>query len=138
VWSLITLFLRGFQWPPIAPAFSPEAWGWLAKYKENIRPLGLLGIAMAFGHTLLAMSGEESLAQVYRELEAPKIKNLKRTGFVIFLYCMLLTSLVSFFAVMIIPDSVRLSQYSDNLISGLTMYFVGPMGLRLAFQAFVV
>lgn len=137
-WSLLTLALRGFEWPPLAPVFGPEAWGWLGKFKGSIRPLGLLGITMAFGHTLLAMSGEESLAQVYRELEAPKLKNLKRTGFIIFLYCMLLTSLVSFFAVMIIPDSVRLSQYSDNLISGLTMYFVGPEGLKLFFQAFVV
>jgi amino acid transporter len=137
-WSLVTLAHRGFQWPPFTPSFGPESWGWLGKFKGAIKPLGALGIAMAFGHTLLAMSGEESLAQVYRELEAPKLKNLKRTGFVIFLYCMLLTSLVSFFAVMIIPDSVRLSQYSDNLISGLTMYFVGPHALRLAFQAFVV
>ena len=137
-WSILTLTVRGFEWPPIAPVFSPEAWGWLGKYKNSIKPLGILGITMAFGHTLLAMSGEESLAQVYREMEAPKIKNLKRTGFIIFIYCMLLTSLVSFFAVMIIPDSVRLSQYSDNLISGLTMYLVGPNGLKLLFQAFVV
>jgi hypothetical protein len=33
-----------------------------------------------FGHSILAMSGEESLAQVYREIEHPKVKNLKRTG----------------------------------------------------------
>ncbi len=137
-WSFVTLWVRGFQWPPIAPVFSPEAWGWLASRKGGIAPLGLLGITMAFGHTLLAMSGEESLAQVYRELEAPKIQNLKRTGFIVFLYSMLLTSLVSFFAVMIIPDAVRLSHYSDNLISGLTMYLVGPYPLRLAFQAFAV
>jgi amino acid transporter len=137
-WSLITLSIRGFQWPPFTPSFGAEAWGWLGKYKGTIRPLGFIGITMAFGHTLLAMSGEESLAQVYRELEAPKLKNLKRTGFIIFMYCMLLTSLVSFFAVMIIPDSIRLSQYSDNLISGLTMSFVGPEPLKLLFQAFVV
>ncbi len=137
-WSLATLWKRGYQWPPITPHFSDEAWGWLSSFKHTIRPLGALGIMIAFGHSLLAMSGEESLAQVYREIEAPKMKNLERTGFIIFLYCMLLTSLVSFFAVMIIPDSVRLSQYSDNLISGLTMYLIGPSWARLAFQAFVV
>ena len=38
---------------------------------------------MAFGHSLLAMSGEESLAQVNREIEAPKLKNLLRAGRVI-------------------------------------------------------
>lgn len=137
-WSAVTLWVRGFQWPPLAPVFGAEAWGWLARYQGRIAPFGLLGLTMAFGHTLLAMSGEESLAQVYREMEAPKIQNLQKTGFIVFLYSLLLTSLVSFFAVMIIPDAVRLSRYSDNLISGLTMYLVGPYALRLAFQAFAV
>ncbi len=137
-WGALTLAVRGFHLPPITPVFSTEAWGWLWKYNASIKPLGMTGILMAFGHTLLAMSGEESLAQVYRELEAPKLKNLKRTGFIIFLYSMLLTSIVSFFAIMIIPDNVRLAHYSDNLISGLTMYMVGPLSLRLLFQAFVV
>ena len=53
------------------------------------------------------MSGEESLAQVNREIEAPKLKNLMRAGFVIFLYSMLLTSLISFLAVFIIQDGKR-------------------------------
>ena len=137
-WSLVTLWIRGFQWPPFAPVLNEESLGWLYSFKDKIKPLGLFGITIAFGHSLLAMSGEESLAQVYREIEAPKLKNLKKAAFIIFLYSMLLTSLVSFFAVMIIPDSVRMSQYSDNLISGLTMYFVGPSPLKLLFQAFVV
>src|SRR4026208_344632 len=70
--------------------------------------LGLIGILMAFGHSFLAMSGEESLAQVNRELEHPKHKNLMRAGFVIFLYSLLFTSLVSFFAFALIPDEVRM------------------------------
>ena len=37
------------------------------------------------------MSGEESLAQINREIEAPKLKNLLRTGLVIFIYSLLLT-----------------------------------------------
>src|SRR5207244_11381984 len=44
---------------------------------------------------------------------------------------------VAFFAVMIIPDSVRNSFY-DNPIGGLAMYLVGPLPLRIAFRAFVV
>ena len=137
-WSLLTLWKRGFEWPPVAPVFSPESLGWLHGLQGKIAPLGLLGIGIAFGHSLLAMSGEESLAQVYREIEAPKVENLKKAGWIIFLYSILLTSLVSFFAVMIVPDSVRLSQYSDNLISGLVTYLAGPTYLRLIFQAFVV
>jgi len=120
VWSLITLYLHrsGLHMPPMTPVFTDTATrpaplppvvaesskGWL----EHLpRLVGTLGIIIAFGHTLLAMSGEESLAQVNREIEAPKLKNLLRTGFVIFMYSMLLTSLVSFFAVLIIPDGMR-------------------------------
>jgi hypothetical protein len=50
---------------------------------------------------------------------------------------MLFTSLVSFFAYAIIPDSVR-PQYFDNLISGIAVNLAGPTTLKLAFQAFIV
>ena len=45
---------------------------------------------------------------------APKLKNLLRAGFVIFGYPMLLTSLISFLAVLIIPDGKRVN-YQDDL-----------------------
>src|SRR5258708_37761902 len=99
--------------------------------------LGLIGILMAFGHSVLAMSGEESLAQVNRELEFPKHRNLMRAGFIIFLYSLLFTSLVSFFAYAIIPDRDR-PQFFDNLISGIALILAGPMPLKLVFQAFIV
>lgn len=137
-WSLLTLWKKGFVWPPFEPVFNDTSLGWLYPLREVIPPLGFLGIMMAFGHSILAMSGEESMAQVYREIEAPKLKNLKRAAFLIFLYSILLTALGSFFAVLIIPDEVRMSQYSNNLISGLAMHFVGPQPLRLLFQGFVV
>jgi amino acid transporter len=99
--------------------------------------LGLIGILMAFGHSILAMSGEETLAQVNRELEYPKHQNLMRAGLIIFIYSLLFTSLVSFFAYMIIPDQVR-PLYFDNLISGIVMNLAGPWSLRLLFQGFIV
>src|SRR5262245_65278671 len=83
------------------------------------------------------MSGEESLAQVNREIAYPKVKNLIRSAIVILVFSLLFTSLVSFFAVMIIPYSTR-PEFHDNLISGLAMNVVGPYPLRLAFQMFVV
>src|SRR5438046_6687921 len=83
-----------------------------------------------------AMSGEETMAQVYREIEHPKLRNLEKAGFVIFLYSLIFTAGVAFFAVMIIPDSVR-NNFSDNPIGGLSMYLVGPLSLRIAFRAFV-
>jgi amino acid transporter len=99
--------------------------------------LGLIGILMALGHSFLAMSGEESLAQVNRELEYPKHRNLMKAGMVIFVYSLLFTSLVSFFAYALIPDAVR-PQYFNNLISGIAMYLAGPLPLKLLFQAFIV
>ncbi len=137
VWCFYTLYLHPAPLPPLTLNFSPAGLGW-AKHVGWLKPVGAIGVTMAFGHSLLAMSGEESLAQVYREMEAPKIKNLERTGLVIFVYSMLLTSLVSFFAIMIIPDSARISQYGDNLLSGLAMSVVGPHWARLLLQSFVV
>jgi amino acid transporter len=156
-WSVITLLERGGQSVPLPTPDNlsfeskPEhALGWLEglrwfvldgdrfRFVESVPTLvGLFGILVAFGHSVLAMSGQETLAQVNRELEHPKLQNLKRAALVIFIYSMLFTSLVSFFAVSIIPDDVR-PQFLDNLISGLAMSFVGPTYLKLIFQAFVV
>ena len=84
------------------------------------------------------MSGEETLAQVNREIEHPKLKNLKRAAIVIAIYSFLFTGLGSLLAVMLIPDSVRVPVYRDNLIAGLAMYMVGPQVLRIIFRVFVV
>src|SRR5437016_8466768 len=97
----------------------------------------MFDVIVGIGHSVLAMSGEESLAQVYREIEHPKLPNLKKAGLVIFVYSLLFTSLVSFFAVMIIPDDVR-QNFLDNLIGGLAMGLQGPFVLRLLFHMFVV
>ncbi len=137
VWCGLTLYVRGAHLPPFELKLPDTSLGWLV-HLPAARTIGAFGILIAFGHSILAMSGEESLAQVNREIEAPKLKNLLRAGFVIFIYSLLLTGLVSFFAVMIIPDSVRMANYSDNLIGGLAMYVVGPLWARLALRVFVV
>src|SRR5256712_10524194 len=82
------------------------------------------------------MSGEETMAQVYREIEHPKLKNLEKAGFLIFAYSLIFTAGVAFFAVMIIPDSVR-TGFQDNPIGGLAMYLVGPVPLRIAFRGVI-
>ena len=136
-WCGVTIYMRGAHLPPFELKFTNDSLGWL-KHFPGARTIGTLGILIAFGHSILAMSGEESLAQINREIEAPKLKNLLRAGMVIFIYSLLLTSLVSFFAVMIIPDSVRMSNYGDDLVGGLAMFMVGPLWARLALRAFVV
>ncbi len=139
VWSALTLLSKGGQVPP-APTpdhfrFSDEALGWLKGTRWPT--FTLIAVLIGFGHSFLAMSGEESLAQVYREIEHPKALNLRKTGLVIFLYSLIFTSAVSFLAVALIPDAVR-GKFSDNLISGIAMHLVGPYTLRLLFQGFVV
>ncbi len=139
VWCLWTLFKHPAPLPPLpSPAdmhHTHESLGWL--FGTWAARIPLIMLLVGFGHSVLAMSGEESLAQVNREIEHPKLKNLEKTGLVIFLYSLFFTSLVSFFAVMIIPDGVR-KDYFANLISGLAMNVVGPYTLRLVFQGFVV
>jgi amino acid transporter len=140
IWCTITVLRAPIQLPPnplhagVVP-LNKESLGWL-----NVpwfKHLTWIILFVGFGHSVLAMSGEETLAQVNREIEHPKLKNLEKTGLVIFIYSLLFTSLVSFFAVMIIPDSVR-SDYFANLIGGIAMYLVGPTSLKLLFHGFVV
>ncbi len=140
IWCTITVFKIGIQWPPnpLHPGVVPltkQSLGWL--YGSPLSHLTWVIVFVGFGHSILAMSGEETLAQVNREIEHPKLKNLEKTGLVIFVYSLLFTSLVSFFAVMIIPDSVR-PDFFANLIGGIAMYLVGPLPLKVLFHAFVV
>jgi amino acid transporter len=100
--------------------------------------IGLIGLFIAFGHSILAMSGEETLAQVYREVESPKLPNFKKAAFIVFVYSLGLTATISFMAVLIIPDNVRIKDYADNLIGGLAMNVWGHAYARLALNAFVV
>jgi amino acid transporter len=140
VWCTITVLRVPIQMPPnpLQPGVIPlnkESLGWLNG--TWLSHLTWIILFVGFGHSVLAMSGEETLAQVNREIEHPKLKNLEKTGLVIFIYSLLFTSLVSFFAVMIIPDKVR-PDFFANLIGGIAMYLVGPLVLRLAFHGFVV
>jgi amino acid transporter/nucleotide-binding universal stress UspA family protein len=140
IWCPITLISRGLWNLPPAPVpsnlhFSDDALGW---FKGTIwHTIPVIAILIAFGHSLLSMSGFETLAQVYREIAYPKMKNLKITGLIVCIYAICSTGFISFFAVMIIPDNVR-STFSQNLIGGLAMNLAGPPLLRLGFHIFVV
>jgi amino acid transporter len=140
VWCTITVLRAPIVLPPnpLHPGVIPlnkDSLGWLnGTWFSHITWIILF---VGFGHSVLAMSGEETLAQVNREIEHPKLKNLEKTGAVIFIYSLLFTSLVSFFAVMIIPDKVR-PEYFANLIGGIAVYLAGPIYLKLIFHGFVV
>jgi amino acid transporter/nucleotide-binding universal stress UspA family protein len=138
-WALVTIVTKGYQPVPLPTLanirFGEDALGWL---KGTALPgFTVVAILVGLGHSLLSMSGFETLAQVNREIAHPKLKNLERAGYVIFFYSVTFTSLVSFFSVMLIPDAER-QQFLDNLIGGLSMHLAGPMLARLLFHIFVV
>jgi amino acid transporter len=139
-WCTYTVIVRHSALPPWPHPrnlrLGPSALGWLV-HSSLPHTFGIIAIFIALGHSVLAMSGEESLAQVYREIESPKLQNLRKAGLVIFIYSLVFTSLVSFFAVMIIPDDVR-QGFLENLIGGLAMSLEGPILVRLLFHGFVV
>jgi amino acid transporter len=140
IWCPITLLLaHGVKLPP-APVprnlqFTAESLGW---FNGTIWPrIGAIAVVIAFGHSLLSMSGFETLAQVYREIASPKLKNLRYTGNLVCIYAVLCTGVTTLFAGMIIPDNIR-KEYVDNLLGGLSMHLAGPPLLRLVFHMFVV
>jgi amino acid transporter len=140
VWCPITLLLHpGAKLPPLpTPSnlhLTKESLGWLSG--TVFAQFSFVVILVAIGHSLLAMSGFETLAQVYREVAYPKMKNLRITANIVCTYAVVSTGVISVLAVMIIPDSVR-ANYYDNMIGGLVMSLAGPEALKLAFHVFVV
>ena len=142
LWGSYSIFMTpGVHLPP-SPipshlTFSNDALGFLRGMPQLLPMMGLFGILMAFGHSILAMSGEETLAQVNREIEHPKLKNLKRAAIVIAIYSLIFTGGATLLAYMLIPLNEHI-KYQDNLIAGLAMFMVGPLFWRIAFRIFVV
>jgi len=140
IWCTITLLQRGPAQIPPAPLpanlqFGEHDLGWLAGTRWI--QISAVAIIVAFGHSLLAMSGFETLAQVYREIASPKLKNLKITANIVCGFAVVSTGVITILAGMIIPDSIR-PEYVNNLLGGLAMHLSGPQLLRLTFHIFVV
>jgi amino acid transporter len=144
IWCPLTLVMHGALQGkvPLPPLPTPsnihltnESLGWLNG--TFWAQLSFVVIIVAFGHSILAMSGFETLAQVYRELAYPKLKNLRLTANIVCTYCLICTGVISIMAVMIIPDAVR-STYYDNLIGGVVDNLVGPTAVKLGFHIFIV
>jgi amino acid transporter len=141
IWCPLTILLRDKIYIPPAPLprnlqFNAEALGWLKGTRWPSIPM--IALIIAFGHSLLSMSGFETLAQVYREIAYPKMKNLRITANIVCWYAVICTGVITMFAGMIIsPQDIR-NMYSDNLLGGLAMQLVGPELVKLAFHIFVV
>jgi amino acid transporter len=137
VWSLISVFVKGAKLPPFTVNLDPTSLGWLSGVNW-VKTIGVVGVIIGMGHSVLAVSGEETLAQVYREIESPKLKNLKRTAFIMFVFSLIFTGLNSLFGAMLIPQSELIGKYNDNALSGQAMNLVGPHAALLGLQVFVV
>ncbi len=140
IWCPLTMLIRGYVNVPPAPVaanihLSEDAQGWLHGTPWLMMPMVLAFVA--FGHSLLSMSGFETLAQVYREIAYPKLKNLRITANIVCCYAVVSTGVITVFAMMIIPDDIR-KNYVNNLIGGLAMNLAGPYILRMGFHIFVV
>ena len=141
LWCPLTILLEGKTKLPPAPVphnlqFGPTALGW---YKGTFWPqIGFVAVVIAFGHALLSMSGFETLAQVYREIAYPKMKNLRITANIVCWYAVICTGVITLLAAMIIPAADIRDKYSDNLLGALAMQLAGPQLLRLLFHVFVV
>ena len=140
-WCIVTMLVRGNVSLPPAPIranlrLTEETFGWLHGF-TFLTSLSFVAVVVAFGHSLLAMSGFETLAQIYRELASPKLKNLKIAANIICVYALVSTGFLTLFTFMLIPDDVR-RQYRDNLLGGLTNYLIGPPILTFALHIFVV
>jgi hypothetical protein len=140
IWCPLTIMLNGGAPLPPAPVpanlhLAPEALGWLDG--TFWAQMSFVIMIVALGHSLLAMSGFETLAQVYRELAYPKLKNLRITANIVCGYTVVCTGVISVLAVMIIPDALR-PNYYDNMLGGLVMHLAGPSILKLGFHVFVV
>src|SRR6202045_3434630 len=124
IWCPITILIHGAAQVPPPPTlrnlhFSDSGLGW---FKGTVWPtIPVVAIIIAFGHSLLSMSGFETLAQVYREIAYPKLRNLKRTGNLVCWYAVICTGVITVFAGMIIsPEDIR-NLYADNLLGGLAI-----------------
>jgi len=141
IWCVVTMITKGNVSLPPAPIprnlrLTEETFGWLHGF-HFLTSLSVVAVVVAFGHSLLAMSGFETLAQIYRELASPKLKNLKIAANIICIYALVATGFLTLFTFMLIPDGVR-QQYRDNLLGGLTNYLIGPPILTFALHVFVV
>jgi amino acid transporter len=141
IWCPLTILLRGNVQLPPAPLprnlqFGHSALGW---FQGTVWPsIPAIAMIIAFGHALLSMSGFETLAQVYREIGYPKMKNLKITANVVCWYAVVCTGVITVFAGIIISPADIRTKYSENLLGGLAMQLAGPELLRLTFHMFVV
>ena len=84
IWCPLTILLRGAHHASARAVATQSAIqrriAWAGSKAPSCPTSPIIALMIAFGHSLLSMSGFETLAQVYREIAYPKMKNLKITA----------------------------------------------------------
>jgi len=113
-----SVLMRGAHLPPapISGILNSVTMRWDSS-KNSLRPNpGMFGILMAFG-TRFCHVGRRKSGPVNREIQHPKLKNLKRAAIVIAIYSLIFTGGATLLASMLIPTLERTHIYQDNLIA---------------------
>jgi len=109
---------------------------WLAALQQHTAYVALIGILIGLGHSVLAMSGEKrwrrSIGSRASQAAQPGKGGPRHIYLQLRFHSRRLLLRIHDYSG---RDS---SQYFGNLISGLSMNFVGPYNLRLGFEGFVV
>jgi hypothetical protein len=91
----------------------------------------MFALLIAFGNSILAVTGEESLSQTNDLLKAMRLTPLRGIAVANLVNGFLFPALIPFFFVMLIPDPQR-QRYWDYPLAGLIYYLAGPILLRLS------
>lgn len=136
IWCCSTITKYGLFLPPWRPSISAVGLGWLRG--SGLLTLSFIGFLIGFGHSLLVLTPDEVVSEATALVESSDIDTLRWTtrGRVVTGFAFPL--MIPFFAVMLIPDSVRQLAYSDVPLIGLIMYQPAPTTVRLACQLVVV
>ena len=141
VWGAYSLIMKGGSLPP-APTvsnlhFSEDALGFL-KGTRIVPLLGLCGILMAFGHSVLAMSGDGNPGAGEPRDRASKAQKPQKSSLH---YCDLQPDLHGrrhAAGVHADPNRARTHVYQNNLIAGLAMLWLARCFGAFVFRVFVV
>lgn len=119
--ALVTVLTRGGHLPQLA--FPPEP--------TRTTPLWTpIAFFTAFGYCLFALGSVDALAHVAPELQQPRIRQLRRTAFLVCAYSLLVTAATGFLVTAIVPAEIR-SAWFDAPLAALALYVDGPAPIRL-------